>query len=47
VVGPLTLVMKGEELPVRTAWVGSPAQPASPKKLIVADPVPVLCLAAA
>ncbi len=27
VIGPLTLVMKGEELPVRTSWVGSPAQP--------------------
>ncbi len=28
VIGPLTLVMKGEELPAGTAWVGSPAQPA-------------------
>ena len=27
VIGPLTLVMKGEELPADTAWVGSPAQP--------------------
>jgi non-ribosomal peptide synthetase-like protein len=26
-IGPLTLVMKGEELPMRTSWVGSPAQP--------------------
>ncbi len=28
VLGPLTMVMKGEELPMRTSWVGSPAQPA-------------------
>ena len=27
-IGPLTLVMKGEELPSDSAWVGSPAQPA-------------------
>ncbi len=27
VLGPLTLVMKGEDLPTRTAWVGCPAQP--------------------
>ncbi len=27
IVGPLTLVMKGEELPKRSAWVGAPAQP--------------------
>ena len=27
VIGPMTLVMKGEELPENTAWVGSPAQP--------------------
>ncbi|MDE2384870.1 MAG: amino acid adenylation domain-containing protein [Alphaproteobacteria bacterium] len=27
VIGPLTLVMKGESLPDRSAWVGSPAQP--------------------
>lgn len=26
-IGPLTLVMKGEELPSDSAWVGSPAQP--------------------
>ncbi|MDE2445681.1 MAG: amino acid adenylation domain-containing protein [Alphaproteobacteria bacterium] len=28
-IGPLTLVMKGEELPSDSAWVGSPAQPAA------------------
>ena len=28
VIGPLTLIMKGEELPMHTSWVGSPAQPA-------------------
>lgn len=27
VLGPLTLVMKGERIPVETAWTGSPAQP--------------------
>jgi len=26
-IGPLTLVMKGEQLPPRSSWVGSPAQP--------------------
>ena len=26
-IGPLTLVMKGESLPSRSAWIGSPAQP--------------------
>ena len=26
-IGPLTLVMKGEALPARSSWVGSPAQP--------------------
>ena len=32
VIGPLTLVMKGEELPAESSWVGSPAQPVlSPK----------------
>ena len=28
IIGPLTLIMKGEDLPTRTAWVGCPAQPA-------------------
>ncbi|CAK0774663.1 Non-ribosomal peptide synthetase-like protein [Gammaproteobacteria bacterium] len=27
VLGPLTLVLKGESIPPRTAWIGSPAQP--------------------
>ena len=27
IIGPLTLVMKGEELPPNSDWVGSPAQP--------------------
>jgi non-ribosomal peptide synthetase-like protein len=27
IIGPLTLVMKGEELPANSDWVGSPAQP--------------------
>lgn len=35
VIGPLTLVMKGEELPMRTSWVGSPAQPVLPLKSTV------------
>lgn len=25
--GPLTLVMKGEKIPTQSAWIGSPAQP--------------------
>jgi non-ribosomal peptide synthetase-like protein len=33
IIGPLTLVMKGEELPVRSSWVGSPAQPTASKKI--------------
>jgi non-ribosomal peptide synthetase-like protein len=28
VLGPVTLVMKGEELPANSSWIGSPAQPA-------------------
>lgn len=27
VLGPLTLVMKGENIPAKTAWIGSPAVP--------------------
>jgi non-ribosomal peptide synthetase-like protein len=27
--GPLSLVMKGEEIPANTAWAGAPAQPAA------------------
>ena len=27
VLGPLTLVLKGERIPPATAWIGSPAQP--------------------
>ncbi len=30
VIGPMTLVMKGEELPKSSSWVGSPAQPMAP-----------------
>ncbi len=30
--GPLTLVMKGEQLPERSAWCGSPAVPWRPRK---------------
>jgi acetyltransferase-like isoleucine patch superfamily enzyme len=44
VIGPLTLVMKGEELPMRTSWVGSPAQPVQPSKgnrnsVLIAEPM--------
>ena len=35
-IGPLTLVMKGEELPSDSAWVGSPAQPAQVLKTMAA-----------
>lgn len=44
VIGPLTLVMKGEELPMCTSWVGSPAQPAQARKvyLPVVEPVNLL-----
>ncbi len=40
-IGPLTLVMKGEALPDRSAWVGSPAQPMarSIKPLVPAEAV--------
>ncbi len=31
IIGPLTLVMKGEELPAHSSWVGSPAQPVALK----------------
>ena len=31
VLGPVTLVMKGEELPANSSWIGSPAQPAALK----------------
>ncbi|EKP44307.1 hypothetical protein KTH76_03700 [Acinetobacter baumannii] len=27
VLGPLTLVMKGENIPAKSAWIGSPAVP--------------------
>lgn len=40
-IGPLTLVMKGEALPERSSWVGSPAQPMrrAAKVPLVAKPV--------
>ena len=43
-IGPLTLVMKGEALPPRSSWVGSPAQPmrrtvVAPSAPLVAKPV--------
>ncbi len=34
IIGPLTLVMKGEELPSDSSWVGSPAQPVEVLKAI-------------
>lgn len=34
VLGPVTLVMKGEELPANSSWIGSPAQP-SVKPMLV------------
>ncbi len=37
-IGPLTMVMKGEALPHSSAWVGSPAQP---MQRIIATPNPV------
>jgi non-ribosomal peptide synthetase-like protein len=36
IIGPLTLVMKGEELPSDSSWVGSPAQPVEVLKAIAA-----------
>ena len=36
-IGPLTLVMKGEELPSDSAWVGSPAQPVEILKAMAAQ----------
>jgi non-ribosomal peptide synthetase-like protein len=47
VIGPLTLIMKGEELPSRSAWVGSPAQPAKMAKAIksLIEPLPELVAA--
>ena len=35
VIGPLTLVMKGESLPTHSAWVGSPAQPMIKKRAVM------------
>ena len=35
VIGPLTLVMKGESLPTHSDWVGSPAQPMIKKRTIL------------
>ncbi|MBG1230794.1 Pls/PosA family non-ribosomal peptide synthetase [Aestuariivirga litoralis] len=43
-IGPLTLVMKGEALPARSSWVGSPAQPMKRSK---AKPVSLEVAAAA
>ncbi len=34
-IGPLTLVMKGESLPQRSSWVGSPAQPMKRPRSVV------------
>ena len=34
-IGPLTLVMKGESLPMHTDWVGSPAQPMVKKRTVL------------
>jgi non-ribosomal peptide synthetase-like protein len=39
-IGPLTLVMKGEELPSDSAWVGSPAQPAHVIKAVANENAP-------
>ena len=42
VIGPLTLVMKGESLPTNSSWVGSPAQPMLKKRTIMTvEPVGV------
>ena len=47
VIGPLTLVMKGEELPAESNWVGSPAQPSSMSKSIkIGKPIGAVLLAA-
>ena len=35
-IGPLTVVMKGENIPAHTAWAGAPAQPA--KAVLLAQP---------
>lgn len=33
--GPLTLVMKGEQIPAHTEWVGAPAEPkAAPEQIV-------------
>ena len=39
-IGPLTLVMKGEALPPRSSWVGSPAQPM--RRTVVAATAPLV-----
>ena len=33
--GPLTLVMKGEQIPGNTAWAGAPAEPKAAAEPIV------------
>jgi non-ribosomal peptide synthetase-like protein len=33
--GPLTLVMKGEQIPAHTEWVGAPAEPKAAAERIV------------
>ena len=45
VLGPVTLVMKGEELPANSSWIGSPAQPAAIQMpaspaVVKAEPLP-------
>jgi non-ribosomal peptide synthetase-like protein len=41
IIGPLTLVMKGEELPADSSWVGSPAQPVEVLKAIAAAKIAI------
>jgi len=45
-IGPLTLVMKGEEIPSDSDWVGSPAQPVEVLKAVTAQEIKSTALAA-
>ncbi len=33
--GPLTVVMKGEQIPPHSEWVGSPAQPKASCEILI------------
>jgi carbonic anhydrase/acetyltransferase-like protein (isoleucine patch superfamily) len=41
-VGDLSIIMKGEVVPCRTSWEGSPARPAAVHRAVAIDAVAVL-----